>query len=126
MRIPIRLIATIALTLCTIGFLVMVWKGCQRQPAKSKLELAADSVAHYQEKVRIAHDSSEFYDAKYQQSKAAHDSLANRLFRRDPGLAAERDSLRAVIQQQLRDSLRVRAARQRAALPKAQTTPQFP
>jgi hypothetical protein len=126
MRTPVRLIATLAFTLFTIGFLVTVWKGCQRQPAKSKLELAADSVAHYHEKARIAHDSVNYYDAKYQQFKAAHDSLANRLFRRDPGLAAERDSLRTVIQQQLRDSLRVRAARQRAALPKAQTTPQFP
>ena len=115
--------AAILLSVFTIGFLLMLWRGSRHTPQKTRLEIAADSVAHYHEKARIAHDSSDYYDARYQQSKAAHDSLAARLFRRDPGLAAERDSLRAVVERSVQDSLRVRAARQRAALPKTQTPP---
>lgn len=126
MRIPIRLIATIALTLITIGFLVMVWKGCQHETPQSRLETAAENVIQARIESQIAHDTFLVRDAEVKKIQQEFDSLATRIYRGGPGLDAQRDSLRAVIQRRVQDSLRHRLARQHVALPKTKTRPSDP
>lgn len=126
MKIPVRLIAMIAITLLTIGFLVMLWKGCQHETPKSKLETATENVIQARIKSQIAHDTFLVRDATYQKIQKDFDSLAARVYRGDPSLDAQRDSLRAVIERAVADTVRVRAARQRAPIPKTQTPPSYP
>ncbi|MPR36560.1 hypothetical protein [Salmonirosea aquatica] len=112
-----------ALTAITVSFIHMVWKGCQHESPQSKLETAAEKVIKARIESQTAHDAFLLKDAQVQQTKQAFDSLAHRIYGNEPGLAPQRDSLRAVIERSVQDSLRVRAARQHAALPKTQTPP---
>ena len=118
---PIRTVATLALCLLTLGFLALVYRACQQKPTRSAFESAHDSAAHYQEKARIADDSAAYYEIRYQQSKSELHSLAVRLFRGDATTVLLRDSLRAIVQGRVLDSLRKRPARQPAALHPAPT-----
>ncbi|TDB64351.1 hypothetical protein [Arundinibacter roseus] len=114
-------IAAFLLTVLTIAMGIVLYKACRKTTSKTLLEQSADSLTHYSNKARIAHDSVNYYDQKYAAARISHDSLAQLIFRGSPALAFKRDSLRAVIEARIRAADSGRASGQPDPVRKSET-----
>ncbi|TDB63299.1 hypothetical protein [Arundinibacter roseus] len=114
-------IAAILLTVLTMALSIALYKACRKTTSKTPLEQSADSLTHYSNKARIAHDSVNYYDQKYAAARISHDSLAQLIFRGSPALAFKRDSLRAVIEARIRAADSGRASGQPDPVRKSET-----
>ncbi|TDB66806.1 hypothetical protein [Arundinibacter roseus] len=118
---PGQLLFCILITFCSVWLLIWIWNTCQQKSPKTQLEMSADSLTHYSNKARIAHDSVNYYDQKYAAARISHDSLAQLIFRGSPALAFKRDSLRAVIEARIRAADSGRASGQPDPVRKSET-----